>query len=163
VHRVEPGSATPPDGDRFLGTWTLVPELSLYESGAPPASGTYTIAEPTPGRLALHVSWREAPDGPVRETSFGGPSDGTPQPLPLPPGVAARPAGSPDALTLTRIDAATLDSAALGAAAVVAFARRVASADGLLLAVVQEAVLPDGRRVRNFQLYRRASAAPPVT
>jgi protein-disulfide isomerase-like protein with CxxC motif len=63
--------------------------------------------------------------------------------------------GAPDALTLTRIDAATLDSAALTAGQVVAFARRVASADGALLSAVQEQAAAEGRRTRNFQLYRR--------
>lgn len=153
-----------PDGDRFLGTWTLVPELSLYETGTPPASGTYTIAEPTAGRLALHVAWRAGGDGPLRETRFGGPGDGAPQPLPLPPDAAARPAGAPDAFTLTRVDAHTLDSAALAGGRVIAFARRVASHDGALLAVVQEHTGADGRRTRDFQLYRRAPASdgPPT-
>jgi hypothetical protein len=141
--------------DRFLGTWELVPELSLYEAGTPPASGRYTIAEPAPGVLTLHVRWQAEPDGPVRETSFGGPADGMPQALPAP---AAAPADSPDALTLTRVDAHTLDSAALARGVVIASARRVASRDGSLLAVVQEQADATGRRTRNFQLYRRLEA-----
>ena len=39
--------------------------------------------------------------------------------------------------------------------------RRVASADGTLLAVVQELAGGGGRRTRNFQIYRRAG--PPTT
>ncbi len=153
-------------GDRYLGTWELVPELSLYEAGAPPASGRYTIAEPAPGVLALRVRWQAEPGGPAHESAFGGPADGTPQPLPARPadgGAAAAAAAAPDALTLTRVDAHTLDSAALARGRVVASARRVASRDGALLAVVQEQVDAAGRRTRNFQLYRRApdtAAAP---
>ena len=98
--------------DPFIGTWELVPELSLYETGAP-------------------------------------------QPL---PGAEGAPPGAPDALTLTRIDDRTLDSAALRGGEVIAWARRVASRDGALLAVVQEATGADGRRTRNFQVYRRTAA-----
>ena len=144
------------DDDRFLGTWTLLTELSLYETGTPPASGTYTISEPTAGVLTLHVAWRMEPEGDLRVTSFGGPCDGTPQPLPMPPGVTTRSAGIPDALTLTRVDASTLDSAALVEGRVVAYARRVVSRDGTLLAVAQDAIGGEGNRARNFHVYRRS-------
>ncbi len=40
----------------------------------------------------------------------------------------------------------------------VSYARRVASADGTLLAVVQEGPQPNGGRFRNFQVYRRKTA-----
>ncbi|MFO7169129.1 MAG: hypothetical protein DIU80_013990 [Chloroflexota bacterium] len=138
--------------DRYVGTWDLVPELSLYEFGPAPASGTYEI-EQVEGGVQVRVSWTMQPDGPELSTAFGGPVDGAPQALP-----ASSPAGAPDAFSLTRVDAHTLDSAALRGGAVVAYARRVASHDGALLAVVQEGSQPDGTRFRNFQVYRRRQA-----
>lgn len=137
--------------DRYLGTWHLVPELSLYEVGPLPASGTYVLSA-ADGGVRAEVRWTMVADGPEQSTAFGGPADGSPVPL---PGGGAAGAG-PDAFSLTRVDARTLDSAALREGVVVAYARRVASADGSLLAVVQEGPRPDGGRFRNFQVYRRA-------
>lgn len=57
------------------------------------------------------------------------------------------------------MDGRTLDSAALRGGETIAYARRVASADGSLLAVVQEGARPQGGRFRNFQVYRRVAAA----
>lgn len=136
--------------DLYLGTWRLVPELSLYEAGSPPASGTYVIAA-AGAEARLEVHWRMAVGEPEQSTAFGGPVDGTPVALP----VGAAGSAGPDAFTLTRVDARTLDSAALRGGEVVAFARRVAAADGSLLAVVQEGPKPGGGRFRNFQVYRR--------
>lgn len=129
----------------------------MYAAGSPPLSGTYTILEPTPGQLRLHVSWQSEPGVAIKSMEFGGPSDGTASALPLPAGVTEPVAGMPDALTLTRVDEATLDSAALSAGQIVAYARRIASADGQLLAVVQETVFDGGQRARNFQVYRRTA------
>lgn len=137
--------------DLYVGVWELVPELSLYEWGAPPASGVYEI-ERAANAVQVRVRWTMLADGPEQSTAFGGPLDGTPQALP-----AAESGGAPDAFSLTRVDERTLDSAALRAGAVVAYARRVASADGTLLAVVQEGQQPGGR-FRNFQIYRRRQA-----
>ena len=135
--------------DRYLGAWDLVPELSLYELGEPPASGHYTIELRDDGALMLRVKWQQAPGDSPRETAFGGRADGSPQHLP----------GVSNSFSLTRVDAYTLDSAALSDGRVVAYARRVASRDGALLSVVQEQVAPDGKRTRNFQVYRRAPNA----
>jgi hypothetical protein len=133
--------------DWFLGTWELIPELSLYEAGSAPAAGTYVIAE-RDGLVQVEIHWRMEPDGAEQRTSFAAPADGSPQPL------AAGTGAGPDAFSLTRVDEWTLDSAALREGQVVAFARRVASRDGKLLAVVQEAG-SGGTRARNFQVYRR--------
>ncbi len=102
--------------------------------------------------LRLEVRWRAEPGGPVHETAFGGPADGTPQGLPAFDGA---PVGTPDAITLSRVDASSLDSTALAHGAVIASAPRLATRDGTLLAVVQEHTDPAGRRTRNFQLHRR--------
>lgn len=85
-------------------------------------------------------------------TEFGGRADAVPISLPAAPGM-------PDAFTRTRIDAGTLDSAALRGGEQVAYARRVVTEDGSLMAVVQEHVAPNGQRLRNFQVYRRAPSS----
>lgn len=138
--------------DLFLGDWRLLPELSLYAQGAPPASGIYTIREGSAG-LELSLRWTAEPGGPEMAMAFGGPPDGSVQPF-VP--VHSAPAGAPDGLRITRVDARTLDSEALLGEQVVAYARRVASEDGSLLAVLMEHRHADGRHVRNFQVYRRA-------
>lgn len=133
----------------YIGTWQLVPELSLYEFGPMPASGVYEI-EPAPNGVQVRIRWTMQSDGPEQSTGFGGPTDGVPQALPSAPSAHA-----PDAFSLTHVNERTLDSAALRAGTVVAYARRAASADGTLMAVVQEGQQPDGSRFRNFQVYRR--------
>jgi hypothetical protein len=144
--------------DAFLGSWELVPELSLYEVGPTPASGRYEIAAVGADELELSIGWTLEAGGPEHSTTFGGPPDGRAVPL----AGAAEAGPGPDAFTLTRVDRRTLDSAALRAGTVVAFARRVASHDGRLLAVVQEGQRPDGTRFRNFQVYRRLGSDDPL-
>lgn len=136
--------------DLYLGEWLLIPELSLYQSGTPPAAGRYFIDARSDGSLLLRVEWQAGEGGRWLSTSFGGPADGTRQPLDGPP-------SGPDAFTLTRVDERTLDSTALRNGETIAFARRVASSDGQLLAVVQEVRAGD-QLIRNFQVYRRAGA-----
>ena len=137
----------------YLGTWELIPELSLYAIGQLPASGTYVIAEETSGTLAIRLTWRMPGDTTERATQFGGPSDGSRVSLPT------MAPGAPDAMTLSHVDDRTLDSAALRGAEIVAYARRSVSADGQLMSVVQEMIGADGHRVRNFQVYRRVQAS----
>jgi hypothetical protein len=138
------------EADGFLGSWELLPELSLYEVGVAPASGRYEIAPAGSAGVEVSIRWTMEAGGPEHATSFGGQPDG--QAIPLEAGAGG---AGPDAFSLTRVDSRTLDSAALRQGAVVAFARRVASLDGQLLAVVQEGSRPDGTRFRNFQVYRR--------
>jgi len=136
------------DTDLYLGTWELVPELALYEYGPRPASCTYEIAC-VEGCIQARLTWTTE-GGEEQSASFGGPADGTPQPMP-----EGTPKGGPDAFSLTRVDERTLDSAALWEGEVVATARRVASADGKLLAILQVGPRPESVRFRNFQVYRR--------
>lgn len=138
--------------DLYLGIWELIPELCLYEFGSSPESGSYRI-ELDGERVRITIDWCMGAGAVPQSTGFGGPIDGSSQPL-----SAAAPAAGPDSFSITRIDARTLDSAAFRAGEPVAYARRVASADGRLLAVVQQARDPDGERYRNFQVYRRSSA-----
>jgi hypothetical protein len=135
--------------DLFVGHWELIPELCLYEFGSAPVSGAYRI-EKEGTKLRITIEWRMDADADPQSTGFAAPADGSMQPL-----VAAAPASGPDSFSLSRVDQQTLDSAAFRDEEQVAYARRVASSDGQLLAVMQEARDPDGMRYRNFQVYRR--------
>lgn len=137
--------------DHIVGTWVLIPELSIYEVGAPPASGVYEIAR-SQDRYDFTVRWTVEVGGAELSAAFGGPGDGSARPLDLPAGA---PDGTPDAMTITRVDEATLDSEAILDGRVVAYARRRVSSGGGLLSVMQEVRTPEGRGPRNFQVYRR--------
>lgn len=145
-----------PARDLFLGDWELIPELSLYQTGDPPASGRYEIRD-ADGEIRFDLRWTGEADGQEHALSFGGSPDGRRQPIPRPEGA---PPGTPDGLTITRVDARTLDSQALVGEAVVAYARRVVSRDGALMAVLQEARPPEGAPLRNTQVYRRVGPVP---
>jgi len=134
--------------DLFIGTWQLVPELSLYTTGAAPVAGTYDIIETAAGAIDISICYRMEGDESDKTIHFGGSVDGAHHPLP-------DSGAGPNAFTLTRIDRRTLDSAALRGDEVLAFARRIVSADGSLMAVVQE-THTGGEKLRNFQVYRRA-------
>ena len=131
----------------YVGTWHLVPELSLYALGTPPVSGTYEISQSRDG-VSFRVRWRLDGDEADRSSEFGGKTDGSRIALPA--------SGGPDSFSIEAVDDRTLDSSAFRGEKRVAWARRVASADGDLLAVVQEAAGPQGELLRNFQVYRRA-------
>ena len=136
--------------DLYLGTWELIPELSLYDFGPLPASCTYHVEARDTG-VHVHMQWKLERDGPESATEFGAPADGTRHDFPA----AASGAAPPVAFSLARVDERTLDSRAFLGDEEIAYARRVASEDGELLAIVQEGLRPEGGRFRNFQVYRR--------
>ena len=138
--------------DMFLGTWTLIPELSIYEAGAKPASGLYRIIADGE-TISFEVSWTTEESDKELSASFSGPSDGTKQKLPV---AKVTPKGAPDSFNITRIDEYTLDSTAFCKGKAVSVARRQASHDGSLLAVLQEYLLPGGKTCRNFQVYKKS-------
>ena len=138
----------------YLGTWELIPELSLYQTGSPPAEAVYSIRLTTPREVDLQVRWRSAEGAGWQEVRFGGPVDGTRQQLAGAPGAARKTVS----FTITHVDDRTLDSTSSIDDRQVAFARRVASADGRLLAVVRESQTAQGGTARNFQVYRRVEA-----
>ena len=131
------------DSDLYLGRWRLLPELCLYQHGDVPRSGRYEISA-ADGNLSIAISWVDAQGNP-QETEFGGAPDGSINELGA-PGIT---------FSLTRIDSATLDSAAFQDGVEVAYARRCAAMDGSLLATVQTGTTPEGQAFRNFQVYRR--------
>ncbi len=139
--------------DAYIGTWTLVPELCIYEEGQPPLSGTYRTSQ-SEGEVSISIDW-EASDGSTHHIEFGAPNDGTRQPLST-PGVASVDAPGISHLSITRVSPLILDSSAYAGADEVAYARRLASQDGLLLSTVQVGRRADGTSFRNFQVYRKA-------
>jgi hypothetical protein len=137
--------------DAFIGTWILVPELSLYEWGPLPVTCTYVIA-PTGAEIEVEMRYTVAPGGEEQVVTYGGPVDGTPQILPAGAGTSG-----PDSYALVRIDERTLDSTAMRGNQILAYARRVVSSDRQLMAIVQQGQRPDGPTFRNFQVYRRGA------
>lgn len=135
---------------RYVGTWDLVPEVCVYDEGAPPQEATYRIDEGA-GRVSIRLSWRPSASAEVLSTEFAGPVDGDVRPFSAAPGVTG--------ISFTRVDDLTLDTAAWNDGILVSSARRAASADGDLLVVVQSSPRPDGGAARIFQVYRRRPEA----
>jgi|SRR5690606_9822859 hypothetical protein len=129
----------------YVGTWELVPELSLYEVGPRPSEGVYEV-ESGAEDVRIRIRWKLSPEEAESRTEFAGPPDGT-----------LRTLDNGVAYCLTRIDERTLDSTAFRGDEILAYARRVVSTDGELMAIVQEGPRPEGGRFRNFQVYRRTS------
>ena len=134
----------PDKKDFYLGTWTLVPELCIYEEGTRPLSGIYQISQ-RDNDVRISIDW-EAPDGSKHHVEFQAPDNGERQP-------SSNPGTSH--LSITRINPFILDSSAYAENEEVAYARRRASEDGLLLSTVQVGRRPNGTSLRNFQVYRR--------
>lgn len=42
--------------DRFIGQWRLIPEKCVYEVGAPPLEGLYTISQGEEGLSHVNIS-----------------------------------------------------------------------------------------------------------
>ena len=128
---------------KYLGTWQLIPELSIYQSGEPPASGVYVISADG-DNINFDISWTDLA-GQSHELAFGGPLDGY---------LYETDAHGVTHVMYEAIDERTLDSTAFVDELIVLYARRVASADGELLAVSQTQPGEQGA-VTNFQVYRR--------
>lgn len=135
----------------YIGTWHLVPELSIYELGVAPACCTYTITA-TSTCVQIHVQWQTEFGGQPQEVRFGGPIDGKERPL-----FEADESGL-KTLVLSSPSLNKLDSTVYERGVVVASARRVASWDGALLAIAQEQTDATGATRRSFQVYRRAGS-----
>ena len=128
----------------YLGTWILVPELCIYEEGIPPVSGIYRISQ-LEGDVRISIDW-EAQDGSKHQIEFQAPDSGLKQPSNNP---------GTSHFSITRVSPLILDSRAYAGEEEVAYARRCASDDGLLLATVQAGRRANGTSFRNFQVYRR--------
>ncbi len=130
--------------DAYEGLWHLVPELSHYETGDPPKSGTYRITNKVDA-VFFEINWIDAA-GNASAIQFGGPLDAD-VPIEDQPGLThAR---------YTRVDGQRLQSSSFNGETLVAFADRRVSDDGQLMSVLQRISLPDGSTNAIFQVYRR--------
>lgn len=129
--------------DAFLGTWVLLPEQAKYEIGQPPESGLYRLSS-NGEQYHFSVEWVDA-SGESHSTAFDGIPDGQQYAYTDNPAV--------DAVSFTRVDEQTLESASFKAGELVSHARRVLSADGNSMTVSQTGVAPDGRAFTNMSVY----------
>jgi hypothetical protein len=129
--------------ENYLGDWTLIPELSIYQKGTPPRSGKYSISRKA-GIIWISIVWTDL-DSKEYSIAFGGQADGIKRESDA-PGVTH--------VSYSEVDENTLDSSAYNQGHITMYARRVVSNDGQLLAVSQTRYLEDGN-CSNFQVYRR--------
>jgi acetyl esterase/lipase len=142
--QVRAASATGVTTLAHAGTWQLVPEVCIYQSGEAPRDGTYVIALQA-GRADFTIAWTTQA-GEAHHAAFGGWMDGSRQPVAE---------GSPAEFSIES-SGDSLDSAVWLNGERIAFARRRVSADGALLSTVQEGIDSSGNAYRNFQVYRRS-------
>lgn len=131
--------------DGFLGTWILIPESCVYEQGAPPQQGRYTIDE-AEGKLVFAIAWTDA-EGKSHEVSFSGAPDR--KPVPFAGGALA------DALSIEAPSQRLLLSSAFKDGALLMAAERQLDDTGTAMRVVQQVRLPDGTRPTNVSVYRK--------
>jgi hypothetical protein len=127
-----------------LGTWQLVPELSHYDQGGPPDTGTYRI-EADGNILRFHISWQAG--GKDHAVIFAAPLDGREIPSEF-PGI--------DSFAVLLEGPKSLVSTATASGRVVMRARRLVSDDGALMSIRQDNIGADGSTSGSFQVYRRA-------
>lgn len=129
--------------DPFIGTWILDPTSCDYQYSTPPQSGMYRISVTEHG-YHFDVAWVDAA-GTAQQTAFDGIPDGVQYPYDNPQ-IA-------DAVSFTRVDERTLDSATFKGGAQIAHARRVLEGDRMT--VTQSITTPDGQTLRNVAVYLR--------
>lgn len=133
----------------FIATWELDPAQSQYELGEPPANGTYRIEANADGSYTFHMAWMTQ-DGKEMSGQFSGVPDGELHPYDN-PAIA-------DAISLTRVDENTLDSASFKGGEQIAHASRALSDDQQMMTVTQSGTAPDGSTFSNVAVYRRQTA-----
>jgi hypothetical protein len=132
-----------PADDAFLGTWVLDPAQSRYQFGQPPKSGSYKISA-RGNRYHTDIQWTDQTDR-AFEASYDAVPDGVEHPYEN-PAVA-------DAVSMTRINAYTLDSASVKDGQRIAYARRVLSEDGQIMTITQSGVNTQGDSYVNLAVY----------
>jgi len=130
--------------DAFLGTWILDADQNDYTFGPEPQAGTYVIAAQDAG-YHITMAWT-TPAGEAHEMAYDGTPDGKRYPADAP---------GFDAMSMTRVDDHTLDSAAYVGEQRIAYARRVLSADQQTMTVTQSGNKPDGTAFTNTSVYQR--------
>ena len=130
----------------YVGTWILIPELCIYQSGEPPLNGIYKIqSDGTEVRFSLTWTDKEAAEHAIE---YGGPIDGSKHLID---------ASDSTSTAFLRVDENTLDSTVYDNDRKTMYARRIVSAGNDLLAVVQVEYKPENNS-SNFQVYRRKSS-----
>jgi len=132
--------------DKYIGHWLLAPELSLYQSGEPPLSGSYSIRS-REEQIEFEVEWMDA-SGSVQKLNYGGPLDGKKHAWDT-PGISH--------IQYEKISDSILDSTVYDGEKKLMYARRAASTAGDLL-VVSQTVYGENGSYSNFQVYRRKAS-----
>ncbi len=133
----------PKTEDKFLGSWTLIPELCQYQDGYPPKSGRYEI-DLKDGEAKFDIVWTDE-KGKDHEIKYGGPVDGTVNAL----------NGGKIEVSFTRVDQLRLDSSTYSGGFEASHVHRKASEDGKLMIVVTTHNHDTESATRNFQVYRK--------
>ncbi len=134
----------PQTHDKFLGDWTLVPELCQYQDGHVPRSCTYKI-EMAKEEARFGIDWTDDKNK-AHSIAFSAPVDGSLNPL----------NGGKMELSCTRIDHLRLDSSTYHNGFEASYVHRKASEDGKLMVVLTVHNHEDEGATRNFQVYRRS-------
>jgi len=129
--------------DPFVGAWQLQPELSDYESGAPPAEGLYTIRARDDSYL-FDIGWKTA-DNHSFSADFSGIPDGKQYPY--------EDLQVAEAVSFTRVDYLTLDSETFKGGNRIAHARRELLKGGRVMRITQSGRTPDGMDFSNVSYY----------
>lgn len=127
----------------YYGVWTLQPEQSQYEFGAPPLQATYYI-QPEGDGLRFRAEWT-TPDGEPLEMEYHSIPDGEPRP-------SEHPAVS---VSTTLTSSLSLDTASIRNNIVIGLARREVSSDGSRMTITQSGTAPDGTWFNNVAVYTK--------
>lgn len=132
--------------DPFIGTWELDPTTLKYESGRPGKRATYMI-EAIPNGLFFLLDGEDGEGRPIK-FQYGGPTDGSAQPLPGGDGLE---------LVLKRDGERTIESILKRGEAMLDRWTRELSPDGQTIKMTQFVSNPSGRTFQNASLYRRVT------
>lgn len=130
--------------DPFLGLWRLDPTQSQYQFGSPPKQGTYLLELEGEG-IKVTMAWETAENQQLQQVYHSIP-DGKDYPYESP---------VVDAISMTRIDANTLDTTAKKEGKVIAHGRRVLSPDSQTMTITQSGYTPDGTWYNNLSVYHK--------
>lgn len=134
----------PNSKDRYLGKWTLVPELCQYQDGHAPLSGSYQI-DLEQDEARFQMEWTDDKEK-THKLQYGGPVDGSVNPH----------NGGRIEVSFTRVDHLRLDSSSYHNGFEASYVHRKASEDGSLMVVMTVHNHEDEGSTRNFQVYKRA-------
>ncbi|MCC6612640.1 MAG: hypothetical protein IT320_04120 [Anaerolineae bacterium] len=130
----------------FFGLWTLNREASRYAQGEPPHDASYKL-EPDGDAIKVTMDWL-GPDGLPKHQVYTGVPDGVVYPYDGGDVV--------DAISMTLLDARTLDTDSRKDGRIIAYARRVLSEDGETMTITMRSFLPDGRELDNIAVYEKS-------